>query len=264
MSDGFVATLCTQALLIAVGHQKMLFIFSGIHGVIFLPALFCLYNIPTPERTTSITWIVMDQVRDRRFWFLALSIMFTAFATLPPFVFLTSFTVKTSPGISPMLAVLPLALVNLTAVFGRTIAAFLIRPYAPSPPDHASQEHEWKHGWRIGVEPRLAFAGTILLAALSQLIWAFANSYSQIVVYACINGLFGVTFLSILPTLSAITFTGAKKTAAVGSLIIFGAPGCFFGAYVFNTIMRRTGSWTIGLLVVGAFQVIGAVFAFCV
>lgn len=145
---------------------------------------------------------------------------------LPPFVFLTVYTVKTVPGISPQLSVLPLALVNLTAVFGRSIAALLIRPFAPGLPKHVSfGDEDDHHHLRLTVEPRRAFAGVILLAALSHLIWAFANSFGQILAYACINGLFGATFLSILPTLSAITFPKVDKAAAVGCLVIFAAPG---------------------------------------
>lgn len=204
---------------------------------------------------------------------------------LPPFVFLTIFTRQVVPGISPQMSVVPLALVNLTAVFGRSIAALLIRPFAPGFPKHVSfGDDEDHHHWRLAIEPRHAFAGAILLAALSQLIWAFATSYGQIVAYACVNGLFGVTFLSILPTLSAITFPKVDKAAAVGCLVIFATPGksissrsgvtelvlifvpgaigCFFGAYVFNTLMHRTGSWTICLITVSTFQTIGALFAF--
>ncbi|KAG8960746.1 hypothetical protein FRC00_014241 [Tulasnella sp. 408] len=186
---------------------------SGFSGRFFLfSALLALHNTRNPPTSSSITWFVKEQVCDPRFWFLALSIMFTAFATLQPFVFLTTFTVNTVPGISPMLAVLPLALVNLTGVFGHSIAAFLINPFPPSFRTPA-------------VKSGHAFAGTILLAALSQLIGAFAKSYGHIVAYACVNGLFGTTFLSILPVLSTITFPRVNRAAMVGYLVIFSAPG---------------------------------------
>ncbi|KIO32691.1 hypothetical protein M407DRAFT_18451 [Tulasnella calospora MUT 4182] len=222
----FVAVLCSRALLTAVDHRQTLLIFSGIHGVLLFSSLFGLYNAPPPKRSSSITWVDGKQIRDKRFWLLGLSIMFTAFAMLPPFAFLTIYTRQIVPGISPQMSVIPLALVNLTAVFGRAIAAFLIRPFAPGLPKHVSfGDDDDHHHWRLAVEPRRAFAGAILLAALSQLIWAFATSYSQLVAYACINGLFGVTFLSILPTLSAVTFPKVDKAAAVGCLVLFATPG---------------------------------------
>ncbi|KAG8937675.1 hypothetical protein FRC00_002596 [Tulasnella sp. 408] len=222
-------------------------------------------HLYTTQRASSITWIDVSQVRDRRFWLLGLSIMFTAFAMLPPFAFLTIYTRQLVPGISPQMSVVPLALVNLTAVFGRSITALLIRPFAPGLSKQVSAEDGDNHyRWRLAVEPRRAFAGVILLAALSQLIWAFARSYSQILAYSCIHGLFGATFLSILPTLSAITFSEVDKATATGCLVIFATPGCFFGAYVFNTLMHRTGSWTICLLTLSTFQAIGAIFAFFV
>ncbi|KAG8899958.1 hypothetical protein FRC01_010314 [Tulasnella sp. 417] len=196
---------------------------------------------------------------------LIITIDLTNSAMLPPFVFLSTFTRQMVPGISPQMSIVPLALVNLTAVFGRFIAALLIRPFAPGFPKHVSfGDDDDHHHWRLAVEPRRAFAGAILFAALSQLIWAFATSYGHIVAYACVNGLFGVTFLSILPTLSAVTFPKVDKAAAVGCLVIFATPGCFFGAYVFNTLMHRTGSWTICLVAVSTFQGIGAIFAFFV
>lgn len=136
------------------------------------------------------------------------------------------------PGISLQLSVLPLALVNLSAVFGRSIAALLIHSFAPGPPRPTSSPNDVSFGnggdqyhFRLGVEPRRMFAGVIFLAALTNLIWAFAHSFGLILAYACINGLFGATFLSILPTLSAVTFPEVNKAAAVGSLVIFAAPG---------------------------------------
>lgn len=123
---------------------------------------------------------------------------------LPPFVFVSVYTVDSIPLVSPQLSVVPLALINVSSAVSRAVTAVAV--------DHFG--------------PHKIFVVVLFFAALSELIWAFAGtSYIRIVAFACVNGAFGTTFLAILPCLTGHLFPKADKASLAGNLIIFGAPG---------------------------------------
>lgn len=125
-------------------------------------------------------------------------------AMLPPFVFISVYTVDSIPLITPQLSVMPLALLNIASAVSRAITSVVME--------------------RFGAHK--TFVAVLLFAGLSELIWAFAGtSYIRIAAFACLNGAFGTTFLVVLPCLLGHLFPKADKTSLAGTMIIFGAPG---------------------------------------
>ncbi|KAG9036871.1 hypothetical protein FRB95_007716 [Tulasnella sp. JGI-2019a] len=235
------ATLVSRAILTRFGYRIMFLAFTGLHFILLLASLVPIITAPSPKRLPAILWIDMAVVKDKRFWCLAISVAFAAFALLPPFVFISVYTIDSLPLISLQLSVVPLAMLNIFSAFGRTMAALLVN--------------------HIGA--RATFVGVLCLAASSQVIWAFAgSSFPLIMLYACLNGAVGATFLSVLPSLAGSLFPEANKTSLMGSLVLFAAPGSFLGPFIFVKILHSLKmGWGYTALCSSAFQLAAASFA---
>jgi hypothetical protein len=77
-ADSCIAVLVSRASMSRLQHRETLLLFSAFHSTFLIPSLGVIYRANSPDLKKTIVWVDRDLVLDRRFWFLAISMMTSA------------------------------------------------------------------------------------------------------------------------------------------------------------------------------------------
>ncbi|KAG9000655.1 hypothetical protein FRB94_005308 [Tulasnella sp. JGI-2019a] len=234
---GGVWSLLTRALLTRISLRNTLLTYFGVYVILYTIAFFLIKSRGPSRRVEKIEWIDRAQFKDSVFWSMAMCMMFTTFGYLPPYIFLTTFTLEKVPGISPQLSVAPTAVMNFSSALVRIIIGLCAD--------------------RVGYAN--AFFCAIMISATSQLVlWNLAESYAAIMVLSVLVGGFGGCYTSLLAPVIARTFGTQKLATLSGLLILFNLPGNLAGPPLAGAILSATGNWHAAITYSGGVQVVGA------
>ncbi|RPD63373.1 MFS general substrate transporter [Lentinus tigrinus ALCF2SS1-6] len=235
---GAVSSLIFREMLSSLGLQKSFAIYTVIDGVLLLAAWFMISERRKPTQRRKIIWFDRSFFSDPVFWSLGLCFFFTVFGYLSPIFLLPTFAKQKLPHLSPLLATLPLTMLNFTSTFGRTFVGFVAD--------------------RIG--PVNTLWSVIMLSGLTQLlVWSFVSSYAGIMAFAITYGLVCGGFLSLTPAASAQLYGSGRLAGLSGLMLLFNLPGNASGAPVGGAILNATGNnWLAVSLYSGSLQIVGA------
>ncbi|EJU06545.1 hypothetical protein DACRYDRAFT_103492 [Dacryopinax primogenitus] len=148
------------------------------------------------------------------------------------------YTQSVIPDISPMMAVLPAAVMNFAAALGRTLVGCIAD--------------------RVGAIN--AFVIAVGMAGVVQLlIWNFAYNYATIIVASITVGFFAGTFLSLTSVMGA-TLYGVNNLATLsGILTLFNTPGNAATAPIAGAVLSAANNnWHALISYSGASQIAAA------
>ncbi|TFK92180.1 MFS general substrate transporter [Polyporus arcularius HHB13444] len=235
---GAVSSLLFRAMLSSLGLQKAFAIYTAIDGVLLLAAWFMISERRKPTQRKEIIWIDRSFFSDPVFWSYGLCFFFTVFGYLSPVFFLPTFAKQQLPHLSPLLAALPVTMLNFSAATGRTLIGFVAD--------------------RVG--PVNAMWSVIMLSGLTQmLIWSFVSNYAGIMAFAILYGFVCGCFLSLSPAVSAQLYGSGRLAGLSGLMLLFNLPGNSAGAPLGGAILSATGgNWLAVSLYSGSLQIVGA------
>ncbi|KAI0742918.1 major facilitator superfamily domain-containing protein [Daedaleopsis nitida] len=235
---GAVSSLIFRALLSTLGLQKSFAIYTAIDGVLLLAAWFMISERRPPGQRKQIVWFDTAFFCDPVFWSLGMCFFFTVFGYLSPIFFLPTFAQEKMPSLSPLLAALPVTMLNFSAATGRTLVGFAAD--------------------RIG--PVNALWSVIMLSGLTQLlIWSFVSTYAGIMTFGIMYGFVCGCFLSLSPAVSAQLYGSGRLAGLSGLMLLFNLPGNSAGAPLGGAILNATGgNWLAVSVYSGSLQIVGA------
>ncbi|TBU30999.1 MFS general substrate transporter [Dichomitus squalens] len=235
---GAVSSLIFGVMLNSLGLKKSFAIYTAMDGALFLAAYFMISERRKPSQRKPIVWFDKSFFTDPVFWSLGGCFFFTVFGYLSPVFFLPTFAQEKLPNLSPLLSILPVAMLNFSAATGRTLVGLL--------------------GDRIG--PVNALWSAIMLSGLIQmLVWSFVSTYAGIMVFGIMYGFVCGCFLSLSPAVASQLYGSSRLAGLSGLLLMFNLPGNSAGAPIGGAILSATGgNWLAVSLYSGSLQIIGA------
>ncbi|KAI0744531.1 MFS general substrate transporter [Earliella scabrosa] len=235
---GAVSSLMFRAMLTSLGLKRSFAIYTAIDGVLLLAAWFMISERRPPTLRRKIIWIDVAFFRDPVFWSYGLCFFFTVFGYLSPIFFLPTYAREKLPNLSPLLAALPVTMLNFSAAIGRTLVGFVAD--------------------RIG--PINALWTVIMLSGLTQIfIWSFVSTYAGIMAFGILYGFVCGCFLSLSPAVSAQLYGSGRLAGLSGLMLLFNLPGNSAGAPLGGAILSATGgNWLAVSLYSGSLQIVGA------
>ncbi|EJU06688.1 hypothetical protein DACRYDRAFT_26748, partial [Dacryopinax primogenitus] len=240
---GGATTLVAGQLLNRLALKWTLIIYACLYGILMVAGLCMLKSrahpgLLLPDLTRPLRRVNKALFTDPVFWSLSLAIMFAVFGYLPPPFYMQQYTCSIIPDVSPVMALVPAAVMNFAAALGRTLVG------------HVADRVGACNAFIIAV----GMAGVVQL-----LIWNFAYNYATIIVASISFGFFGGTFLS-LTSVTATTLYGVNNLATLsGILTLFNTPGNAAGAPIGGAVLSgANNNWHALISYSGASQIVGA------
>ncbi|KAL4254712.1 MFS transporter superfamily protein [Abortiporus biennis] len=236
---GALGSLILRGMLTALGLRKTLGIYACMDAVLLTIALLLIKERRRPEMNQKIIWFDKAFLTDPVFWSLGLCFLFCVIGYLPPIFFLPTFTKEKVPGISDLLAALPVTILNLSAAIGRTLIGYVADKMGP-------------------VNASLF---VIIMSGLSQLlVWSFISNYAGIMAFAILYGFFCGCFLSLTPAVAARLYGPGRLAGLSGLLLLFNVPGNGAGAPLSGAVLNASGhNWQVVAGMNGALQITAAI-----
>ncbi|WVF66656.1 hypothetical protein IAT40_001397 [Kwoniella sp. CBS 6097] len=244
---GGTSTLISRQLIISVGYQKTLLIFSFINLTAMTLATIFIKTRPTsPEAQrapgSKNPWFDKEVVRTSEFWSIASATFIGLLGYGMPYMLLTQYIRSVLPTLDSILIAVPPTLLGYMVAVGRALVGFVAD--------------------LIG--PLNTYILVFVLSGIIQLaLWYTAKTFVGVMVFAILFGLIAPGWSSLIPQIVVQIFGPNNLATNVGLILLTSAPGALInaplGGALFDVSGRTTFKYAIAFS--GSAQVVGGILA---